>query len=92
MDSFFSWDMLTTFAGASAATGIITEAIKGAFQKIPTQIVSYIVAVIVLTLSTGATTGFAAEWSLWAMVPINAILVSLAANGGFQALQRTKKE
>lgn len=92
MDDFFNWTMLGTFAGASAATGIITEAIKGVFQKIPTQLVSYIVAIIILTLATGATTGFAAEWSAWALVPLNAVLVSLAANGGYQALQRTKKE
>ncbi len=84
--------MLTTFAGACAATGIITEAIKGMFQKIPTQLVSYIVSVLILALSTGATIGFTAQWSVWALVPLNAVIVSLAANGGFQALQRTKKQ
>ena len=69
MDNFFDWGMLGSFAGAAAATGIITQAVKGTFQKIPTQLVSYIIAIIILGLATAAT-GVALDWTVWALVPL----------------------
>ena len=90
MDSFFDWGMLGTFAGAAAATGIVTQAVKGIFQKIPTQLVSYVIAVVILGLATAATGG-AFDWTGWALVPLNAVVVSLSANGGFEAIKRVQK-
>lgn len=90
MDNFFDWGMLGTFAGAAAATGIVTQAVKGIFQKIPTQIVSYVIAVVILWLATAATGG-ASDWTGWALVPLNAVVVSLSANGGFEAIKRVQK-
>ena len=90
MDSFFDWGMLGTFAGAAAATGIVTQAVKGIFQKIPTQLVSYVIAVVILGLATAATGG-ASDWTGWALVPLNAVVVSLSANGGFEAIKRVQK-
>lgn len=90
MDNFFNWGMLGTFAGAAAATGIVTQAVKGVFQKIPTQIVSYVIAVVILGLATAATGG-APDWTGWALVPLNAVVVSLSANGGFEAIKRVQK-
>ena len=90
MDSFFDWTMLGTFAGAAAATGIVTQAVKGIFQKIPTQLVSYVIAVLVLGLATAATGG-SSDWTGWALVPLNAVVVSLSANGGFEAIKRVQK-
>ena len=87
MDNFFDWTMLGSFAGAAAATGLVTQAVKGIFQKIPTQIVSYVIAVVILGLATAATGG-ASDWTGWALVPLNAVVVSLAANGGFDAVKR----
>ena len=37
MDEFFSWQMLATFAGATAATGILTQFLKNLIPKLPTQ-------------------------------------------------------
>lgn len=91
MDNFFDWGMLGTFAGAAAATGIVTQAVKGVFQKIPTQIVSYVIAVVILGLATAATGG-ASDWTGWALVPLNAVVVSLSANGGFDAVKRAQKK
>jgi hypothetical protein len=88
MDHFFTWATLATFAGASAATAIITQFIKGWLAKIPTQVVSYGVALIVLLLATAATGG-ATDWTGWVIIPLNAILVSIAANGAFAAVVRT---
>lgn len=90
MDNFFDWGMLGTFAGAAAATGIVTQAVKGVFQKIPTQIVSYVIAVVILGLATAATGG-ASDWTGWTLVPLNAVVVSLSANGGFEAIKRVQK-
>ena len=90
MDSFFDWGMLGTFAGAAAATGIVTQAVKGIFQKIPTQLVSYVIAVLVLGLATAATGG-SSDWTGWALVPLNAVVVSLASNGGFDIIKRVQK-
>lgn len=88
MNEFFSWEMLGTFAGCSAATAIITQFLKNLFVKLPTQWLSYIIAVVILflaTLFTGNMTGASA-----AIVPLNAILVSLASNGAYSAVIRAK--
>ena len=90
MDNFFDWTMLGSFAGAAAATGLVTQAVKGIFQKIPTQLVSYVIAVVILGLATAATGG-ASDWTGWALVPLNAVVVSLSANGGFEAIKRVQK-
>lgn len=87
MNEFFTWTLLATFAGASAATAIITQFVKEALSKIPTQIVSYVIALVVLLVATAATGGVS-DWTGWAIVPLNAILVSLAANGSFVAVTR----
>ena len=89
MNEFFDWAMLGSFAGAVTATTIITQFIKNALQKIPTQIVSYLVALLVLAVSMVATGG-ASDWTGWALVPLNAILVSVSANGTFSVVTRIK--
>lgn len=90
MNEFFTWQTLATFAGAAAATGIITQFVKGWLSKIPTQIVSYVVALVILLAATAATTAGGAEWTVWAIVPLNAVIVSMSANGAFAAVQRVK--
>jgi len=88
MDHFFTWATLGTFAGASAATTLITQIIKRPLARIPTQFVSYAVALAILLLATAATG--AAGWTEWVLVPLNALIVSMAANGAFTAIVRTK--
>ena len=88
MNEFFSWQTLATFAGCSAATAIITQFLKTGFQKLPTQWLSYFIAAVILyaaTYFTGALTGSSA-----AIIPLNAVLVSLAANGAYSVVQRVK--
>ena len=87
MDHFFTWATLATFAGASAATALVTQFIKGWLHKIPTQLVSYGVAVVILFLATAAT-GAATDWTRWVIIPLNAIIVSISANGAFSAITR----
>ena len=87
MNELFSWGVLGTFAGASIGTSIITQFVKGWLAKVPTQIVSYIIALILMVVATAAITG-AADWTEWAIIPLNAIIVSLAANGEYAAVKR----
>lgn len=91
MDQFFSWEMLATLAGAAAATGIVTQLLKDALKKMPTQLLSYIIALVILAAATAAT-GAAADWTGWAILPLNAVIVSLSANGAFSAVQRAAKK
>lgn len=86
MDQFFSWQTLATFAGSSAATAIITQFLKNTFSRLPTQWLSYIIAVVILyaaTYFTGALTVASA-----AIIPLNAVLVALASNGAYSAVIR----
>ena len=86
MNDFTSWETLATFAGCATVTGLLTQFTKGLFSKLPTQWLSYIIAVVIMGLATIFTTGF--SWPTLALIPINAVIVSMSANGGFQAVKR----
>lgn len=89
-NSFLSWDILATFAGVAACTGLLTQMLKSVTAKLPTQWLSYIIAVVLLVITTAATGGWMQPWTVWALVPLNAALVSLASNGAYQAIVRTR--
>lgn len=89
MDSFFTWPMLATLAGATTTVGVLTQFFKDAFDRLPTQWLSYIISLVVLGLATLFTGG--ADVSAWALVPFNAVIVSTSANGAFAVVQRAKK-
>ena len=90
LNQFWSWESLATFAGATACTGLCTQLLKRSFGKLPTQWLSYILAALLLTVTTAATGGWIQPWTVWALVPLNAVLVSLASNGAFQAVTRAQ--
>ena len=86
--NFFDWSYLGTFAGALAAVALVTQLTKNlpGIKRIPTQLMSWILAVVVLIL---------AQWFGGTLDAKNAVLclfngamVSLAANGGYAALKR----
>ena len=88
MNDFFTWETLATFTGCVAATALITQFVKSlSFLKdIATQWVSYIIAVILLlgaTYFTGALTVASG-----ALIPFNAVIVALSANGAYSAIKR----
>lgn len=87
MNDFFTWTMLGTYAGATLATSIITQFIKGVgfIDRIPTRFVSYAIALVVL-VAANAIAG-TQTFSAYAICVINAVVVSLAANGAFDALK-----
>lgn len=88
MDSFFSWEILATLTGCAAATAVITQFVKDLpfLKNIATQWVSYVIAVVLLlgaTYFTGTLT-----WSSGALIPFNAIVIALSANGAYSAITR----
>ena len=90
MNEFFTWTTLATYAGATLATSLITQLIKGLgfIDKIPTRITSYAIALVVLVAATFFTGGLTLEAG--ALCVINAVVVSLAANGAYDAVARKK--
>ena len=87
---FFTWDRLKTYYGAAALVALVTQLTKELpyVKKIPTQVWSYILAVLVLIASqvfTGTLTASSVALSL-----ANGVLVSLASNGGYSLITRVK--
>ncbi len=85
---FVTWELLGTYAGAMAMVGVVTQLTKniGFISKIPTQLWSYILALVVM---------YAANFFLGQLTVSNAVLilfnsviVSLGANGGYDGVSR----
>ena len=92
MENFFTWATLGTCAGATAATALFTQLLKhaGPLERIPTRLFSYGVA-LVLLLGALAFTGQLAPDTA-ALCAVNAAVVSLAANGAYDAAAKKAEE
>lgn len=87
MDSFVTWESLLTFGGCVAGTILVTEFIKKLFgEKVPAQLVSFLIAGVILFVGHLATGTFI--WKEALLYLINAAAVSLSANGGFDAIKK----
>lgn len=88
---WFDWTQLGSFSGATFAVVLLTQLTKEipGIRRMPTQLWSYLVAAAVLLLAQIFGPGFAPDAAVLAL--INAALVSLAANGGYAALDRLKQ-
>ena len=89
MNDFFTWEMLATLAGCSVATGLLTQFLKGAI-KIPTQWLSYGIAVVLLFAATLFTGGL--TLSTGGIIPLNAVIIALSSNGAYSAIVRVNQE
>lgn len=90
LTDFVSWDVLATYAGAVAMVNVLTQVTKNVvgINKIPTQLWSYALALVVLycaSFFTGTLTASVAVLTLF-----NGFLVSMTANGVYEGIQRTK--
>ena len=87
---FFDWSLLGSYAGAALAVAVLTQITKGipGIVRIPTQLWSYVLALVTLLLALIFGPGFSASGAVMAL--FNAALVSLAANGGYAAVERVK--
>lgn len=87
MDSFVTWESLLTFGGCVAGTILVTEFVKKLFgERVPAQLVSFLIAGVILFVGHLATGTFV--WKEALLYLINAAAVSLSANGGFDAIKK----
>ena len=81
----FTWEQLATIAGATLATLLIVQLLKlplDKIWKIPTRIVVYVIALVILLLATLFTGGLNMNTAL--LTAINAVIVALAAMGAYE--------
>ena len=73
------------------AVGVLTQVSKEipGIKHIPTQLWSYLLALVTLVLAMAFTSGFSLQGA--ALAAFNAAIVSLAANGGYSALCSMKQ-
>ena len=92
MDSCFDSEMLLTYSGATLAVTLITQFLKGVrwLDRLPTRVISYLLALVIM-LGAGFAHGFSC-WQEAALIPVNAVVVALAANGSFDALSDRGKK
>ena len=85
---FFDWSFVGTFTGALMAVTLFTELLKSIpkINALPTQLVSWIIAYAVILLSQVFGGGVTVSGA--ALGILNAGLVSLAANGGYDAIKK----
>jgi len=85
---FMTWETLGTYAGALAMVLLLTQLTKelSFLKSVPTQILSYIFALIVIVPATYFINGLNME--LLILCLFNAVIISIASNGGFTAIQK----
>jgi len=80
-----TWEQLMTIAGATLATLLVVQLLKLPLDKIwhiPTKIVAYIIALVIMLLATHFTIGL--TWSNGLLAAINAVIVALASWGSYE--------
>lgn len=91
LNDFLTWDVIATYAGATVVTALIVQFTKGLVDRlvhIPTQVYSYLVALLVLYAGfffTGQLTASSAV-----LILFNGILVAVASNGAYEGVGRLK--
>lgn len=91
MNELMTWQTMTTYGGAVLATATVTQFLKQlrVFAKLSTRLLSYLVALLVLLLVALFSGGL--TWSSAVLSLINAAVVSLAANGAYDAVASTRE-
>ena len=85
----FSWEQLATIAGATMATVLIVQLLKLPLDrvwKIPTRIVVYFIALVILLCATLFTTGLTVQNGI--LTAVNAVIVALASMGAYEVTFR----
>lgn len=81
----FTWAQLTTILGATAAVLLIVQWLKFPLDKvwkIPTRIVVYVIALVIMLLATLFTDGLTLNTAL--LTAVNAVIVTLGAYGAYE--------
>ena len=80
-----TWEQLATIAGAATATLLIVQLLKLPLDKvwkIPTRIIVFIIASIVMLLATYFTQGL--SWNTALLTILNAVIAALTAMGAYE--------
>ena len=89
MEEFFTLRSILTYSGSAAATGAVTQLLKPLLAKLPFKIsqrlVSYLTALLI-TLAATALSG-SRELSDYLICTVNAALISLSSNGGYDLIK-----
>ena len=81
----FSWEQLATISGAALATMLIVQLLKLPIDrvwKIPTRIIVFLIAAVVMLLATFFTKGLSADTAI--LTILNAVIAALTAMGGYE--------
>ena len=81
----FTWQYLASIAGAAAFTLLVVQFFKVPLDKvwkIPTRVLAYVIALIVMLVATAFTSGLTLKTALLAAV--NALIAALTAMGGYE--------
>lgn len=81
----YTWESLSTLAGATAATLMIVQCLKAPLDKvwyIPTRLLVYLVAAAILLVARAFTGDFTAQGAILSL--IDAVLVALSAYGSYE--------
>lgn len=90
-ESFFTWADLVSYAGATLAVMVIVQFTKElpGIVKIPTRLWAYILSAVILILGTVFTVSPIAPQDILLCL-INAVLVAMAAIGGYHTVADIK--
>lgn len=90
MNEFITWATLATYGGALIMVGVLTQFTKDLSftKKLPTQIWSYILSLVVMYPAMFFTGQLNANTAI--LTIFNAVIISIAANGGYAAYERFK--
>lgn len=90
-ESFFTWEQLGSYAGATIAVMIIVQFTKDLpfISKIPTRLWAYLLSVVILILATLFTVTEVTP-SIILLCFINGVVVALAAIGGYHTVADIK--
>ena len=89
----FTWETLATLAGATLATLLIVQLLKlplDRIWKLPTRLVTYVIALLLLLLATAFTSGLTLPSAL--LTAVNAVIVALAAMGAYEVTFRKTEQ
>ena len=90
-EEFFTWEYLGTYAGATIAVMLFVQFTKElpGIKSIPTRLWAYVIAAVLLVLSTVFTVSPITP-SIILLCLINAVIVAMAACGGYDTLHNIK--
>lgn len=91
MDKFFTYEMLLSYATCVTAVFGVTQFIKEipGIKKIPTKYVSFLIAVIIVTLSNVATSQFKVSNIL--LYILSSVFISMNSNGIYDFDTKSKE-